>query len=121
MKKVITLVLGSLLLLGATAYSTSADSANADGDRGSNSSQDGGAGNSLANDGQQTPGNLASEVSETLATNLPGSRLTVQVIEGVATISGNVRSQEQFDKIESLAMDVKGINSVSITAEIGPG
>lgn len=78
-------------------------------------------GGELADDVQQIPNNLTSEVSKSLSTHLPGSRLTVQVVEGVATIGGTMRSQEQFDKIETLAMDVKGINSVTIPAEIGSG
>ena len=78
-------------------------------------------GGELADEVQQIPGNLAREVSESLSTHLPGRRFTVQVVEGVATIGGTMRSQELFDKIEALAMDVKGINSVTITAEIGPG
>ena len=38
----------------------------------------------------------------------------------MATVKGNVLTQEQFDKIESLAMEVEGIDSVNVTAAVAP-
>ncbi|MGB3491618.1 MAG: BON domain-containing protein [Elainellaceae cyanobacterium] len=128
MKKMSLLVLGSLLFLGAAACSKGSDTAATD-DNGIRSEQresDDRAReqrddmNPLADDEQQTTGDLAVDVRNSLESNLPGSRLSVDVDDesGMATIDGTVLTQEEFDEIEPLAMAVKGIKSVDVNAEI---
>ena len=129
MKKVIPLMLGSLLLLGATACSEKTDSSAMDGgvrsdqiasDARARDQRDGA--NPVADGEQQTTGDLAVDVRNSLESNLPGSRLAVKVDgdTGMATIDGTVLSQEQFDKIEPLAMAFEGIESVDIKAKVDP-
>ena len=77
-------------------------------------------GNSMTDEERQVSVALATEVQDKLASNLSGSQLTVEVVRGVATVNGNVLTQEQFDKIESLAMEVEGIDSVNVTAAVAP-
>ncbi len=128
MKKMIPLVLGSLLLLGAAACSDRTDTTATD-DNGIRSDQresdarareqrDGATPGATGE--QQTPGDLAVDIRNSLESNLSGSRLAVDVDDenGKATIDGNVMSQEQFDQIEPLVMAFEGIQSVDVKAEI---
>jgi osmotically-inducible protein OsmY len=51
---------------------------------------------------------------------LPASRLTVEASdEGTVTVSGTVTNQEQLDKIEPLAKEIKGVNNVVVNATVG--
>jgi osmotically-inducible protein OsmY len=129
MTKVIPLLLGSLLLLGATACSEKSDPTATDGgvrsdqlasDARARDQRDGA--NPLAEGEQPTTGDLAVDIRNSLESNLPGSRLAVNVDgeNGVATVDGTVVNQEQFDEIEPLTMEFEGIKSVKIEAEINP-
>lgn len=129
MKKMIPLVLGSLLFLGAAACSERADTAATDGgvrsdqlasDARARDQRDGM--NPVAEGEQQTTEDLAVDVRNSLETNLPGSRLAVNIDDdnGTATIDGTVLSQEQFDQIDPLVMAFEGINSVEVNAEVDP-
>lgn len=130
MKKMIPLVLGSLLLLGATAAcsETSDTAATDDGVRSDQIESDARAreqrdgANPVAGSEQQTPEDLAVAVRNSLESDLPGSRLAVDVDDknGMATIDGTVVSQEQFDEIEPLVMAFEGIRSVDIKAKVDP-
>jgi osmotically-inducible protein OsmY len=42
------------------------------------------------------------------------------VEEKTATVTGTVKSQEQFDRIQPLAMEVEGIELVNNNTEIKP-
>jgi hyperosmotically inducible protein len=162
MKKVIPLVLGSFLFLGATACGQNPDTATTDGGvrsdqiesdarareqrDGTTSAADNEQQTTTTDDGvrsdqiesdarardqrdganpgtegeQQTTGDLAVEVRNSLESQLPGSRLAVDVDgdNGMATINGTVLSQAQFDQIKPLAMTFEGIKSVDVKAEI---
>ncbi len=129
MKKIIPLVLGSLLLLGATACSDRSDTtATDDGIRTDQRESDARARdqrdgmNPAAEGEQQTTGDLAVDVRNSLESALPGSRLAVSVDDsnGRATIDGTVRSQEQFDEIEPLVMAFEGVQSVDVQATVDP-
>lgn len=51
---------------------------------------------------------------------MPASRLTVEASdEGTVTVSGTVTNQEQLDKIEPLAKEIKGVNNVVVNATVG--
>ncbi|WP_008314666.1 BON domain-containing protein [Leptolyngbya sp. PCC 6406] len=127
MKKIIPLMLGSLLLLGATACSEEANtSGTEDGVRSEQRESDQRAreqrdGMGLTSDNEQKMlGDVAVEARNTLETNLPGSRLAVNIEDGIATVEGTVTTQEQFDEIEPLAMGVEGIESVNVEVEVKP-
>ena len=55
---------------------------------------------------------LASEVRSKLEANLPASKLTIDAKNGDVTVSGIVVSQQQLDKIEPLAKEIKGVKNV---------
>jgi osmotically-inducible protein OsmY len=127
MKKFLPLMLGGLLLLGATACGKPVVSDTDNSVRSDQMESDARAqeqrdamGNSMTDEERQVSVALATEVQDKLASNLSGSQLTVEVVRGVATVNGNVLTQEQFDKIESLAMEVEGIDSVNVTAAVAP-
>lgn len=145
MKKIIPLVLGSFLLLGATAAcSESSDTAATDSATSDTAATDSAASDTTATDSgvrsdqlesdarareqrdgnpaQQTSGDLAVDVRNSLESELPGSRLAVDVDDdsGMATIDGTVVTQEQFNEIEPLVMAFEGIQSVDINAEVSP-
>lgn len=128
MKKIIPLMLGSLLLFGAAACSEEADTSGTEdsirsdqreSDERAREQRDGMGATSTDNE-QNMSGDIAVEARNMLETNLPGSRLAVDVEDGVATVEGSVTSQEQLDEIESLAMGVEGIESVNVEVDVDP-
>ena len=135
MKKIIPLVLGSFLLLGATAAcSATSDTAATDSATSDTAATDSGVRSDQlesdarareqrdGNPAQQTSEDLAVDVRNSLESELPGSRLAVDVDDdsGMATIDGTVVTQEQFNEIEPLVMAFEGIESVDINAEVNP-
>lgn len=66
----------------------------------------------------RTDGDLQSEVRSKLEANLPASELTVAAEEGVVTIAGTVVDQDQLEKIEPLAREIKGVQSVTVNAAL---
>lgn len=64
---------------------------------------------------------IASEVASKLEANLPASALLVDGKEnGLVIVSGTVPTQQQFDKIESLAKQIKGVKTVQVKATVAP-
>jgi hyperosmotically inducible periplasmic protein len=63
-------------------------------------------------------GDLESEVRSKLEANLPASSLAIDAKDGVVTVTGSVVNQEQLEKIETLAKEIKGVKSVIIKAAI---
>lgn len=62
---------------------------------------------------------LASEVRSKLEANIPGGALTVKATkDGKVRVSGTVSNQEQLAKIEPLAREIKGVNSVIVDATV---
>lgn len=60
---------------------------------------------------------IASEVASKLEANLPASALIVDGKEnGVVIVSGTVPTQEQLAKIEPLAKEIKGVETVQVKA-----
>lgn len=74
----------------------------------------------LTNDNQRTDADLASEVRSKLEANLPASFLTVEANEGVVTVAGTVPTQEQYQRIEPLAREIRGIKDVNVQAKVQP-
>lgn len=129
MKKIIPLILGSLLFLGATACSQNPEASDTDGGvRSDQRESDARAREqrdsltTMVEGEQPLSGDLAVDVRNLLESNLPDSRLAVNVdVEAkTATVTGTVKSQEQFDRIQPLAMEVEGIELVNNNTEIKP-
>ncbi|TVQ50963.1 MAG: BON domain-containing protein [Spirulina sp. DLM2.Bin59] len=128
MKQMIPFILGSFLLLGATACSENPENTAADGDGVRSDQLESDARAREQRDGtnfegeQQITEDLAIDVWNSLENNLPGSRLAVDVDSenGKATIDGSVVTQDQLDKIEPLVMAFDGINSVDVKAKVNP-
>ncbi|MBD2743882.1 BON domain-containing protein [Coleofasciculus sp. FACHB-1120] len=74
----------------------------------------------LTNDNQRTDADLASEVRSKLEANLPASFLTVKANEGVVIVAGTVPTQEQYQRIEPLAREIRGVKDVNIQAKVQP-
>ena len=77
--------------------------------------------NNMAGDPQKrAEGDLASEVRSKLEANIPDGNLTVAANDAEVIVSGVVSNQEQLDKIKPLAMEIKGVRSVVVKADIKP-
>ena len=77
--------------------------------------------NNMVGDPQQrAEADLASEVRSKLEANIPRGKLTVVANNAEVTVSGMVSNQEQLDKIQPLAMEIKGVRSVVVKAVIKP-
>ncbi|MBI4783773.1 MAG: BON domain-containing protein [Oscillatoriophycideae cyanobacterium NC_groundwater_1537_Pr4_S-0.65um_50_18] len=71
-------------------------------------------------DADRAEGDLQSEVRSKLEANLPNSKLAVDAEDGAVKVSGTVQTQEQLDKIEPLAKEIKGVQSVVVEATVAP-
>lgn len=77
--------------------------------------------NNVAGDSlQRAEEDLSSEVRSKLEANIPRAKLTVVAKNADITVSGVVTTQEELNKIESLAMEIKGVNNVMVTAVVDP-
>lgn len=63
---------------------------------------------------------LESEVRSKLEANLPASALVIEAEDGAVTVSGTVPTQEQFERIEPLAKEIKGVQAVNVKAAVAP-
>ncbi len=64
---------------------------------------------------------LENEVRSKLEANIPDSQLAVEAEEGGAVVvSGTVQKAEELDKIESLAKEIKGVQTVTVKATAAP-
>jgi hyperosmotically inducible periplasmic protein len=62
---------------------------------------------------------IATEVRSKLEANLPASQLVVDGEDnGVVVVSGTVPTKQQFDKIEKLAKEIKGVKTVQNKATV---
>lgn len=69
--------------------------------------------NMTGGDADRAEADLASEVRSKLEANIPGGQLTVAADEqGTVTVNGTVNNQDQLNKIEPLAQEIKGVKSV---------
>ncbi|MBD2308625.1 BON domain-containing protein [Chroococcidiopsis sp. FACHB-1243] len=76
--------------------------------------------NATGGDAQRADADLESEVRSKLEANLPASQLAVEAEDGAVKVSGTVPTQEQLDRIEPLAREIKGVQQVSVNAQIAP-
>jgi hyperosmotically inducible periplasmic protein len=76
--------------------------------------------NATGGDATRANSDLSSEVRSKLEANIPNGNLTVSAKDGAVVVSGTVPVQNQLDKIEPLAKQVKGVMSVKIAAKVAP-
>jgi osmotically-inducible protein OsmY len=76
--------------------------------------------NLTGGDADRANSDLASEVRSKLEANIPNGNLTVAAKDGAIVVSGTVQVQNQLDKIEPLAKQIKGVKSVSVVAKVAP-
>jgi hyperosmotically inducible periplasmic protein len=69
---------------------------------------------------KRTDADLASEVRSKLEANIPVGKLTVAAKDADLTVSGVVKTQDQLNKIKPLAMEIKGVKSVTVKADVIP-
>lgn len=78
--------------------------------------------NNLANEGsavERDASDMASEVRSKLEANIPNGQLTVKATkDGAVTVSGTVPNQDQYNKIDPLARQIKGVKSVTVNAVV---
>lgn len=74
--------------------------------------------NITGGDTKRADGDLESEVRSKLEANIPDGQLTVKAEKGVVTVAGTVPKQEQLAKIEPLAKQIKGVQTVNVKATV---
>ncbi|MBW4494053.1 MAG: BON domain-containing protein [Oscillatoria princeps RMCB-10] len=129
MKKLISFMLTSLLVVGATACNqakTSSEAPNSPSDTGGKMSAGSNQNDANSPVPNQAAGNtnqlpdkdIKSLVRNQLEKNLPSSQLTVESKDGVVTVTGQVASADQLNQIEPLARKIPGVKSVNIQAKV---
>lgn len=79
--------------------------------------------NDMSNNSQasnRSSNDLATEVSSKLEANLPASALSVTAKDGAVAITGTVPTKAQFDRIQTLAKEIKGVTSVTMKVAVAP-
>ncbi len=76
--------------------------------------------NATGGDADRADADLESQVRGKLEANLPASQLTVESEEGVVTVAGTVPTQEQLNKIPTLSKEIKGVKDVKVDAKVAP-
>lgn len=61
---------------------------------------------------------LESEVRAKLEANIPRAKLTVEAEDGKVFIVGTVPNQKEFDTIEPLAKEIKGVKEVEMDVRV---
>lgn len=67
---------------------------------------------------ERADGDLESEVRGKLEANIPKSKLTVDAKDGAVTVSGTVPTQNDLNKIDPMAKEIKGVKSVAVKASV---
>lgn len=76
--------------------------------------------NITGGDADRADGDLQSEVRSKLEANLPASQLAVEAEDGAVTVTGTVPTQEQYDRIEPLSREIKGVQAVTVDVAVAP-
>lgn len=69
---------------------------------------------------KRADGDLESEVRTKLEANIPNGKLTVDSKDANVTVSGTVPTQAQLAKVEPLAKQIKGVKNVVVKATVAP-
>lgn len=146
MKKFTSFIVGSILLLGAVGCETAQTSADAP-DRLNDEAEDintveetreDAANNTrqaqlsadirareqrnqwFGDEQERADADLASEVRSKLEANIPRGKLVVTAEDGTVKIAGTVPNQKEYETIEPLAKQIKGVDAVSMDVRIVP-
>ncbi|MCC5635917.1 BON domain-containing protein [Nostoc sp. CHAB 5844] len=77
--------------------------------------------NTTGGDADRAESDLASEVRSKLEANIPDGQITVAADDkGTVTVNGTVKNQDQLNKIQPLAQEIKGVKSVVNKAVVAP-
>ncbi len=68
----------------------------------------------------KTEGGLKAAVNKKLQAGIPGNKFVVENKQGEITLKGVASSQEEIEKAEKLAREVKGVKSVKVEAKVQP-
>jgi len=69
---------------------------------------------------ERSDGDIQSEVRSKLEANLPASQLAVEAEDGNVTVSGTVPTQPQLQRIEPLAKEINGVKNVVLKVSVAP-
>lgn len=72
------------------------------------------------NELERADADLQSEVRAKLEANITRGQLTVKAEDGVVTIVGAVPDQKEYQTIEPLAKEIKGVKAVNVNVEVVP-
>ena len=146
MKKFVSFIVGSILLVGAVGCETAKTSADApdtlndqaenintvaetqtDADNNTRQAQLNADIRSreqrnewFGDEQKRADADLASEVRSKLEANIPRGKLVVTAEEGTVKIAGTVPNQKEYETIEPLAKEIKGVDTVSMDVKIEP-
>jgi len=81
-----------------------------------NDAMGGAMGDSMGDKAMRPDTDLASEVRSKLEANIPKGNLTIESKDSNVVVSGTVASAGDLAKIKSLAMEIKGVKTVTTTA-----
>ena len=76
--------------------------------------------NVTGGDVDRADNDLSNEVRSKLEANIPNGNLTVAAKNGAVVVSGTVQTQNQLDKIQPLTKQIKGVKSVNVAAKVAP-
>ncbi|MGB3510778.1 MAG: BON domain-containing protein [Microcoleaceae cyanobacterium] len=74
----------------------------------------------VGNEEVRADADLASEVRAKLEANIPRAKLVVTAEDGTVKIAGTVPDQKEYETIEPLAKEIKGVNAVSMDVKVEP-
>jgi osmotically-inducible protein OsmY len=74
----------------------------------------------LGDEGERADSDIESEVRAKLEANIPRSKLTIEAEDGAVTVVGTVPSDREYETIEPLAKEILGVDSVNVDVEIVP-
>jgi hyperosmotically inducible periplasmic protein len=72
----------------------------------------------MGNPTKRPDSDLASEVRSKLEANIPKGNLSVESKDANVVVSGTVPSLNDLDKVQGLAMEIKGVKTVTIKAVV---
>ncbi|BAY57285.1 hypothetical protein NIES2135_41500 [Leptolyngbya boryana NIES-2135] len=76
--------------------------------------------NATGGDTDRADSDLAREVGSKLEANIPNGQLTIKAKDGAVVVSGTVQTQDQLNKIEPLSKEIKGVKTVNVAAKVAP-
>ncbi|MGB3510779.1 MAG: BON domain-containing protein [Microcoleaceae cyanobacterium] len=76
--------------------------------------------NWVGDEEKRADADLASEVRAKLEANIPRGKLTIKAEDGKVFIVGTVPDQNEYDTIEPLAKEIKGVQAVSVDVKVVP-